>query len=756
MNRFGAHLIALLFSSSLLFAQGTTIIQTPFGPKEVPAPQDQSPAQNQTAAPAQGTTIIQTPFGPIEVRAPQGQPPAQSQPATPAGGAAPVQQVPPVTPQAPGNTAAQPAPQQPPPPAQNDASAGVALHLVNQDIRQVIQIIGNELGLNYIIDPAVKGTVDINTSETLRRSDLLPILESILKINGATMIRSGNFYQIVPANTAAKQPIEVIDQRAVTTPDDQVVMQIIRMKYVAAAEMKNILGQFLTDAGSIVAHETGNVILLTDRRSNIRKLLAILDEFDTSSFQGERVRLYAVKNNRSHDVIEDLKTIFTGYGMSEKQSAVRFIAIERLNSILVVTPNAEVFPEVERWLTTLDQPVVTAGIRNHVYKLKNAKATDLQKVLAQLYGLSIPVSQSSSGVPGSQGAQGMQGAQGLQGLQGLQGTSSNSGLSQQSLAGYPTPTAPQTPFGQSGLNVSASASPNNSIRIIADETNNAIVVQATPQEYTEIEKTLEELDLLRRQVLIDAQVYQVELDDGLTFGVTAALQARGTLQPPLTTASLSATGVAAQTLAFIDRTRELAAFLNASENRSRVRTLSAPSVIVSDNGVASFEVGTEVPVPTSSSVTPVQSGGSSLFAQTISYTETGVILNVKPQINESGNVTMDISQEISAVSGGSSVSGVAAPSIAKSSVNSTVVAEDGQTIALGGFIRESTDLERNRIPLVGRLPGIGALFGTTSNTKSRSELIVLITPHVLRTHQDADVATDELKAKLKEIKKLLQ
>src|SRR5262249_36293414 len=128
---------------------------------------------------------------------------------------------------------------------------------------------------------------------------------------------------------------------------------------------------------------------------------------------------------------------------------------------------------------------------------------------------------------------------------------------------------------------------------------------------------------------------------------------------------------------------------------------------------------------------------------------------VKPQINESGNVTMDISQEISQA-GANTVSAIVAPVIGKSAVTSTVVVEDGQTIALGGFIRENVDLERNRIPLIGRLPGAGILFGNTSNSKSRSELIVLITPHVLRTHADADAATDELKAKLREIKQLLK
>jgi general secretion pathway protein D len=677
----------------------------------------------------QGTTTIQTPFGPKEIPTPAGQPAA-----VPPG----VQQAPPAQTPPPGNAAAQPAPQQAALP-QDDSASPVQLNVTNGDVRQVIQIIANALGLNYIVDPAVKGTVDINTSERLRKSDLLPILESILKINGATMIKTGNFYQIVPANTAVRQPIEVIDrQRQLTAPDDQIVMQIVRMKFVAASEMAKILTPLLSDAGNIIVHDTGNIILLTDRRSNLRKLLEIVDEFDTAVFQGERVNLLAVKNNRARDVVEDLRTIFTGYGMSDKQSAIRLIVIDRLNSILVVTPNPDVVPEVQRWLTTLDQQVATAGIRNFVYTVKNAKAGDLQKVLSELYGLrpSTPAQVPTGGY-------------------GATPLGQQQGLLPPGGAGLPPAQVP--PQQQQVVVPAALSGPATTIRIIADETNNKLVIQATPQEYAEIERTLEQLDVLRRQVLVDAQVYEIALDDSLSFGVTAALQSRGTLANPQTTASFAGAPpvLAAQTFAFVGRTRELVAFLNASENRSRVHTISAPSVLVSDNGTASFEVGTEVPVPTSSSITPVQTGGTNLFAQTITYQQTGVILQVKPQINESGNVTMDISQEISAA-GANTSSAIVAPAIAKSAVTSTVVIQDGQTIALGGFIRENSDLERSRIPLLGRIPGVGILLGNTANTKTRSELIVLITPHVLRTHADADLATDEVKAKLKEIQKLLK
>jgi general secretion pathway protein D len=297
------------------------------------------------------------------------------------------------------------------------------------------------------------------------------------------------------------------------------------------------------------------------------------------------------------------------------------------------------------------------------------------------------------------------------------------------------------------------------VRIIADELNNLLVIQANPQDYAQIEATIRELDILRRQVLVDAQIYEVVLDDSLQFGLSAILQNRGTLQNPSTTASFASTGagppsLSAQTFAFIGRTRELVLFLNASENRSRVRTLSAPSVLVSDNEQAQFQVGAEVPIPTTSSVTPVQSEGTNLFAQTISFRDTGVILKVKPQINDSGNVTLEISQEISQA-GTNTTSGIVAPVIGKSSVTSTVVVRDGETVALSGFIRETNQLSRSRVPIIGRVPIVGTLFGNTLRSSGRTELIVLITPHVARNFEEVSTATEELIDKLREVRKLM-
>jgi general secretion pathway protein D len=691
---------AIPFSAQEQQQRQKVIIQTPFGPKEVDAPATGAPEQ-----PAQQ--------------------PSPQQPQSAPAGTQPPAPIPSEAQPAPG--ARQQAVQPPVPPQANDEAATISLHLDNTDIYQVIKIIGDALSLNYIIDPAVKGTVNISTSGSLRKSDLLPILETILKINGATMVKLGNFYQIVPANSASKQPLEVQDQISQSAPDDQIVLQIVRMKFVSATEMGRLLTPYLSEGANIVTHEAGNILLVSERRSNLRKLLEIIDVFDTRVFEGDRVRLLPVKNNLVRDLLSDLKIIFAGYGFSETGGgAIKFLPLERLNSILVITGNSTVFEEVERWIERLDQPLQNAGLKNYVYKVKSAKATNLQTVLVSLYSaVAQRIAQTPAAPPSPQPAV-------------AQGT--------------PFSVPPQ-PVGAPA----AAAPVSGDVRIIADELTNSLIIQTTPQQWSEIERTLGQLDVLPRQVIIDAQIYEVVLDDSLSLGLSAFLQNKGTLANPQTTASFAGNPpvLSAQTFAFIGRTRELVGFLNAQENRSRVRTLSAPSILVSDNMAADFQVGSEIPVPTSSSVTPVQSGGTNLFAQTISFRPTGVLLRVKPQINDSGSVTLEISQEVSQA-GSNTTSAVVAPVIAKTAVNSTIVIQDDQTIALSGFIRESKELARSRVPLLGRIPYAGAIFGNTRNADSRTELIVLITPHVLRTHEDADAATDELKSKLHEVQKLLR
>jgi len=634
---------------------------------------------------------------------------------------------------------------QAPAPQDNDA-APIQIDLEN-DIRGVIDIIAEALGLNYVVDPAVKGSVKIHTNATLRRGDLLPILETVLKLNNATMVRTGNFYQILPADNASRQPLPVQERGDPAAPGDQMAIEVIRLKYVAAVEMSKLLTPYLGVAGSIV--DAGNMLLISDRQSNLRKLLDIVDVADSNALEGERVRFFPVINGLAKDLADDLKAVFSGYALSDRATAIRFVPIERRNSILVITPNAGVFPEIEKWIQRLDQPTASPGIRTAFYKAKHGRALDLQNILNQLYGNEV---QTPSITDARTNAT----------LGGLPGTATQA----QPAPSLPFAAQAQAPANPTGGPVSGGAPSNvsssngSNVRIIADEINNALLIQGSPSVIADIERTLLELDVLRRQVLIDAQIYEVALDDSTSLGISAQLQNRGTLSHATTgqfaaPSTGGAPSLSAQTFTYVGRTRELLLFLNASENRSHIKTVSAPSVLVSDNLTAEFQVGAEIPVPTSSSITPVQSEGSSVFAQTIQFRNTGVIMKVKPQVNQGGSVTLEIAQEVSQASA-NTTSSIVAPVIGKSSVKSTIVVDNGQTIALGGFIRENRDYDQNRIPLLGRIPGIGALFGNTTNGHTRTELIILITPHVLETRSDADAVTEELKAKLKDLQELIK
>jgi general secretion pathway protein D len=684
----------------------------------------------QQRQPGPGKKMVQTLFGPIEVDL------SDPRPAIAIG--PPLPEPPP--PAAPAAAQPAPAPTTPQTPVQGDEIVQARLNYDNADLHQVFRTIADYLQLNYTIDPAVRGTVNVKTSGDIRRSDLLAILEAILKMNGATMVRSGNFYQVVPANTAARMPLEVQGaQQAGANPDDQIVLQVVRMQFVAADEMARLLNPYISESGNLVAQ--GSVLLITDRRSNLRKLLDLIDVFDARAFQGERVRLFQVRNNRVKDIVDDLKTVFSGYALSTN-SAIRFLAIDRMNSLLVVTGNPDVFPEVERWLDRLDQPLQSAGMRNYVYRAKNAKATDIQRVLTELYSeqTTMTVVQQRTGATAAPGNV-------------LPPPNVPAPITNAPAPGPIAGAQTQTEIGET-------ARLSSQVRIVADPINNALIIQASPQDYQAIERTIEQLDILPKQVLIDVQVYEVVLDHSLALGLSAVLQNRGTLANPQTTASFVApTGgggasLAATTFAFIGRTRELVAFLNASENRSRVRTVSAPSILASNNATAAVTVGTEVPVPTTTAASGAQQNGSTLFAQTIQFRETGVILSVTPQINEGGKVTMLISQEVSQASQ-NTTSSISAPAIGKSAVRSTIIVQDGETIPLTGFIRETDNLTRNRVPLLGSLPVAGILFGNSSKSNTRAELIILITPHVLATTDESAAAAEELKNKLKEVKKLL-
>jgi general secretion pathway protein D len=742
--------------------------------QKVPA---QPPPNSAPAAPKGGTTTIVCPAGEVPVKhaTPFGEtticgaPPAATAPAAadaPPPAQAPATQAPALKPEEnrptepakpePGKTepqpaesakpeaqtgeAAKPAPQNitiTPPPA--GADGAVALNLENADLFQVLRILGGELKINYIVDPAVRGTVTINTSGNVSRKDLFGLLQMILEINNAAAVKSPNgYYSIVPLTAARQQPMNfryAKEAEGKPAPEDAFTLWVVPMRFISASEMSNLLKPFMSSAGQIVVQDKGNIMLIEESSAKIRQLQDIIAVFDDPVMGRQRVQLFPVKNNLATNLVSELKSVFAGYGLSGGASAIQFLPMERMNSILAISASPDVFPEVQNWINKLDQPAQTAGMRNFVYKVQNAKAADLRDVLIELYGGSVPraanVAPSETAPPNPMGP--------------------NTTTPPPATPPPGTPAAAAAPKNEAA---GAGVRMQGEIRIMADEKNNALIVQSTAHDYEVLLTTLKDLDVLPRQVLIDARIYEVDLTGDLTFGVRAFLDKKNSLTAINKNGSFDASqgGLHIQGFAMLPDAYQLQVFLTAQENRSRIKTLSAPSILVTDNTTARVQVGAEVPVPIGSSLTPVQSGGSSLFAQTIQFRDTGVILTVTPRINASGVVNLQIGQEVSnAVP--NTTSGIVAPVINKSQFQTSVVLRDGQALALGGIITDTVTNSRNRIPLLGDIPGVGALFGNTTHSTGRKELVMLITPHVAQDAGESLGATQDLVGSMNQLKR---
>jgi general secretion pathway protein D len=622
----------------------------------------------------------------------------------------------------------------------------VGFRLENADLLQFINLVASELKMNYIVDAAVKGAVTISTSGDLKPEDLLPILESVLKMNGATAIKTGNFYRIVPLSSAPKNPLGLsTSSNAAELPsDDRMLMQIIPLKFVFAADIAKMLSPFLSEGGTVAVLDAGNTLILVDDSMNVKRLMEIIQQFDNTSFAAQRIRLLPVRNNMASALVPELEAIFSTYALSDKQSPLRFLPLDRINGILVAAADPVAFAEVEQWIGKLDMPATPNGIQTFVYKVQYSDAGRLVRLLKALRGSGGETSEETgTGIsgPGRGGGRGGAGGSSLQEAslqQGSSGTAAGMGL-----------------LSQEGGKGSGAAA-EQTLRIITDPISNSVIVQGTAQEYADIAKTLDKLDMVPRQVQIEARVYEVDLTGALSFGLEYTLQQRSSSSPSngLVGPSAPSTALTFSAGMYIGHTLQLMGFLNASENRTRVRTLSAPTLLTMDSTEARIQVGASVPMLTSQAlVAGAQGGGSSLFTNTINNQDTGIMLSVTPRITSTGLVSLRINQEVSVAIPPVAGAGIQSPSISKRSVTTQAVAQDGQTIALGGMISYSNTKTINRIPLLGDIPWLGVLFGSTSYTTSETELIVLLTPHIISTLPAATAATRELEDKLKDLRR---
>jgi general secretion pathway protein D len=577
--------------------------------------------------------------------------------------------------------------------------------------------------------------------------------------------------------------------------NSRLATHIIHVDFVPVKDLIEPVRIFMTEGGVIMPYERLNMLILTDYTDSAERIIQIIHMLDNNYLDPNLVELVKVKNNASADVADDLRKIF-GSGTKDSPTGIQFTSLDRMNAIFITAGSKRGLEEVKDWINKLD---ASSGrtIQTYIYKVLNSTASNIAMMVSALYG-----GDDTSGGSSSTGAANQPGgifgsARNSQGNQGGNSGSifnqgSQSGMNSQSPYGNQSNNGGSNSGSNSGiggfmagssygggrqlgpqLNVNRSVSSQilrggsftglqGEVRMVVDELNNALVIQATAADYAYISETIRKMDVLPRQVVIDARIFEVDLNDNLSYGVSAALQGRttGSNGEHLTTAGSDPKGVlklagdsslgalSAKTFAFIGNSRQILVQLDALRTKTKVRVLESPSILALDGMQAHFVVGSEVPYPNASFY-----GSSGGATTSVGYRDTGISLIVQPRISASGSVTMDIMQEVSAPGASIDVGdGGKAPSFSKTSVSTTLSVKDGETVAIAGLIRDSSDHSRAGIPFLSDIPLLGNLFGYTSKTSTRSELIILITPHVVQTPEELQEMTQDLKDSLRNVR----
>ncbi len=685
---------------------------------------------------------------------------------------------------------------------------GSFLQVENASLTEVVNLLARQLKINYIIDPRVKGTVSVRTYGELRAVDPRALLDTILRVNGAAIVQVGDLYRIVPLADAPRLPMRPQVNPEVIPEDEQVSLNLVFLKYATVAELSKLLEKFVGEGATMITYDPANLLLLLDNNRNMRRTMELVALFDSDALASQRVRLFEVKNGNPTAISKDLDTAFRAMSLGEKGSPVKFMPLDRINSIMAVSPNPGVFEEVEKWVQKLDAPVqVTAGsVDNYVYRVKYGDAQTLAYSIMQLYlgmqygygmmggygmgyggyggyGMSGGYGMYGAGAYGRSGLMG-RGGTGMAGLQGMAGNQALGAGSAQTLAQGQgaAGSLQQGALGAGGMSPFMDRSgyymgmgsdmgfmlPEGMPRVVANPMNNTLLIQANPQEYEKILKLLRDMDIPPRQVLIEAKIYEVSLNGAFSAGVTTYLQRTGEngLGMKTTVGDLgtrtaqgaigSASGLTLTAGALVGRSRELLSILSANEASGKSKVISAPVLLATDSIPASMNVGQDVPTLSSSAATTATSSGSSLFANTISTRSSGVTLNVTARVNPSGIVTLLVDQEVSTPIAPAASAAIQSPSFSTRTISTQVTVQDGDTVAIGGIIRESDTSSTAGVPFLSRIPVLGAAFGAKSTTKDRTELILFITPRVVYDTNSVAEASDEIKSKLKRVTQIIK
>lgn len=617
---------------------------------------------------------------------------------------------------------------------------GFQLQFVDADIATVVaSIIGDGLGAPYTIDPGIKGTMTLQSTRPLGKAELLSSLETALEVQGFALISTKTGYRVAALKDAARASVGLRQPGA--SRQAGYGIQIVPLRYIGAADMQKVLEPFAPTGGILLVDEARNLLTLAGTGTELASMLDVVATFDVDWLAGMSFALFHLNYVDAKTLTGELTSIFAD-PRSPLNGIVRLIPIPRLNAILVMTAQKKYLSDIETWIKRLDLGGSSPGRRIYVYDVQNSKASSLAKTLNRILSLSTtevettPTSSTSGHLGGAGG--------------GLLGGGLGATSMQGSTFGQGAPSPPvSSPVGNGAARSAEAVVDTGAIRIVPDDDNNSLLIMASPSEFGTIEAALKRLDVPARQVLIEASLAEVTLTKELQYGVQwSYLTGHGpVVQSPDGNISQQFPGLSY----LYTKGESIKSVLNTIESLTKVRVLSSPKLLVLNNHEAQLQVGDEVPITTQSAVGTV--AGNAPIVNSVAYQDTGVILHITPRVNQSGLVQLDIEQEVSDVSP-TTTSGINSPTINQRKIATTVSARSGETIALGGLITDSVTKSKSGVPLLSEIPLIGALFGSHSNDHNRTELIVLITPHVIRSDDESHETMEMLRREFKTLSDL--
>ncbi|WP_084462214.1 type II secretion system secretin GspD [Bradyrhizobium sp. WSM1417] len=632
------------------------------------------------------------------------------------------------------------------------ANGNVVLNLANVPLQQAAKtVLGDLLGVNYVVDPRVDGVVSVQTSNPVSKADALEIFQTAIAPIGAVLVQNRGIYRIAPADQSATGAVSTV-RDATNSAVTGSGVRIVQLKYVAATEVARVLEPMVPKGAIVQADDGRNIIALKGSQAEIDSMLDSVSIFDVDVMKGMSFAVVPVRAAQPERMVDELKAVFASDKEGPLKGRVRFIANTRLGAILVVTSNPGYIPRAQSWIRRLDARASGTEPQLHVYQVQNRTAGELAGILQSMFSQEMKVvrptsrnvapksKQISFGSDASKSSATGIGASDLTMQAGL-GKAADTMVASRSSNGDPDGALAD----MVDNNTASSTGAEPVMKIVADDTKNSLLIMANERDYQRVLRVVQGLDVVASQVLIEAVIAEVTLNDDLQFGLQWQFAKNGT--PTATFSNALTGGVAAAFPGFnyAINTANIAATLSALNALTHVNIISTPSLMVLDNKTARLQIGDQVPITTQTATSTVTA--QTAIVNSITMQDTGVILSVTPRINESGRVQLDIEQEVSSVVR-TTTSNINSPTIQQRRVKTTVVVSDGEVLALGGMIQDSASKSSNQLPILGDIPGVGALFANKKDAVAKTELVILITPKVVRDGTESRLVTEEYRRKM--------